>query len=394
MEPTTQSIYRAGRNYWKKGRAGRVGFIIDAQDYFACFVESVLKAEHAVYIAGWDLDSQIELLRGDERPGFPTHLSGFLNYAVEKNPHLHINILNWDFSMIYTFKREYLLSRKFTQKAGGRIHFRLDNYLPPGASHHQKIVVIDDRIAFAGGIDLSHERWDTSRHLPDDPRRSDTWKVNYAPFHDVQMVVDGEPAAFLGELFRERWRYAAGKELPVPGPAPDDPWPSRCRPDIRDIDVAISRTQAGYREKPEIREVEALWVDAIASAKRHIYIESPFFTSAKVAGAISKRLYEKDGPEVVVVTRKKSHGWLEENTMDAIRANLVNRVRRVDNSGRFRIYYTEHPGREDILFEVHSKVLVVDDAFVRIGSSNIANRSMGLDSECDLSIETGVARMP
>src|SRR5690606_12684089 len=86
---------------------------------------------------------------------------------------------------------------------------------------------------------------------------------------------------------------------------------------------------------------------------------------------------------------KKSHGWLEENTMDAIRANLVNRVRRVDNSGRFRIYYTEHPGREDILFEVHSKVLVVDDAFVRIGSSNIANRSMGLDSECDLSIETG-----
>ena len=383
----TRSIYQAGRNYWKKGRAGRAGFIIDAQDYFACFVEAVLRAEHTVYIAGWDLDSQLQLLRGNEQPDFPTRLSEFLNYAVKKNPQLHINILDWDFSMIYTFKREYLLSWKFTQNAGRRIHFHLDDYLPPGASHHQKIVVVDDCLAFAGGIDLSHERWDTSRHLPDDPRRSDTWKEHYAPFHDVQMVVDGEPAAFLGELFRERWRYAVRKRLPVPGPVSADHWPLRCRPDLRDIDVAISRTQAGYREKPEIREVESLWVDAIASAKRWIYIESPFFTSSKVAGAISKRLYEKDGPEVVVVTRKKSHGWLEENTMDAIRAHLISRVRRVDSAGRFGIYYTWHPKRDDILFEVHSKVLVVDDVFARIGSSNIANRSMGLDSECDLSVE-------
>ena len=384
----TQSVYQEGRNFWKKGRAHRVTFIIDARDYFAAFVEAVLKAERSVYITGWDIDSQLTLIRGEEVPDFPVQLGEFLSYAVHKKPQLHVNILDWDFSVLYTFKREYLPAWKFAWKTGRRVHFHLDNYLPPGASHHQKIVVIDDRIAFAGGIDLTHVRWDTPEHLPDDPRRSDPWEERYPPSHDVQILVDGEPAAFLGELFRQRWRYATRKELPLPEATASDPWPQMCIPDIHDIDVAISRTQGMYREKPEIREVESLWVDAIAAARRHIYIESPFFTSSKVAGAISKRLYEKDGPEIVVVTRKKSHGWLEESTMDAIRVHLVKRVKRVDADGRFGIYYTEHPGRPDDLFEVHSKILIVDDTFLRIGSSNISNRSMGLDSECDLSLET------
>jgi len=384
----TQSVYQEGRNFWKKGRAHRVTFIIDARDYFAAFVEAVLKAERSVYITGWDIDSQLTLIRGEKVPDFPVQLGEFLSYTVHLKPQLHVNILDWDFSVLYTFKREYLPAWKFAWKTGRRVHFHLDNYLPPGASHHQKIVVVDDRIAFAGGIDLTHVRWDTPEHLPDDPRRSDPWEDRYPPFHDVQMLVDGEPAAFLGELFRQRWRYATRKELPLPEATASDPWPQMCIPDIHDIDVAISRTQGRYREKPEIREVESLWVDAIAAARRHIYIESPFFTSSKVAGAISKRLYEKDGPEIVVVTRKKSHGWLEESTMDAIRVHLVKRVKRVDADGRFGIYYTEHPGRPDDLFEVHSKILIVDDTFLRIGSSNISNRSMGLDSECDLSLET------
>lgn len=385
---TTRSIYQQGRNYWKKGKAHRVSFIIDAQAYFKAFVEAVLKAERSVYITGWDIDSQLKLLRGDDKPDFPIHLGEFLNYAVRVKPHLHVNILVWDFSALYTFKREPLPAWKFRWKTGERVHFRLDKYLPPGASHHQKIVVIDDRIAFNGGIDLTHVRWDTPEHLPDDPRRTDPWEENYPPFHDVQMLVDGEPAAILGELFRQRWRYAAGKKLPVPEQTVSDPWPQSCIPDITEIDIAVSRTQGRYREKPEIREVEALWADAIASARRHIYIESPFFTSSKIAGAIAKRLYEESGPDIVVVTRKKSHGWLEESTMDAIRAHLVRRVQRVDTAGRFGIYFTEYTGRADLLFEVHSKVLIVDDTFLRIGSSNVSNRSMGLDSECDLSLET------
>jgi phospholipase D1/2 len=36
---------------------------------------------------------------------------------------------------------------------------------------------------------------------------------------------------------------------------------------------------------------------------------------------------------------------------------------------------------------VHAKVMVIDDVLLRVGSSNLNNRSMGLDTECDLAIE-------
>ncbi len=36
---------------------------------------------------------------------------------------------------------------------------------------------------------------------------------------------------------------------------------------------------------------------------------------------------------------------------------------------------------------VHSKVMIVDDGFLRVGSANLNNRSMGADTECDLAFE-------
>src|SRR3546814_6046315 len=51
------------------------------------------------------------------------------------------------------------------------ITFKFDSAHPIGAAHHQKIVVIDDALAFCGGIDMTADRWDTLAHLEDDPRR-------------------------------------------------------------------------------------------------------------------------------------------------------------------------------------------------------------------------------
>ena len=38
---------------------------------------------------------------------------------------------------------------------------------------------------------------------------------------------------------------------------------------------------------------------------------------------------------------------------------------------------------------VHAKLCIVDDELVRIGSANLCNRSMGLDAECDVTVEAG-----
>ena len=95
---------------------------------------------------------------------------------------------------------------KLRMQAPPRFHFRLDGMHPKGASHHQKMVVVDDAVAFVGGIDLSRWRWDTPSHQPDDPRRIDPDGRPYPPFHDMMMMVEGEVAERLGELARERWR--------------------------------------------------------------------------------------------------------------------------------------------------------------------------------------------
>ena len=42
---------------------------------------------------------------------------------------------------------------------------------PVGCSQHEKLAIIDDRLAVCGGIDLTSDRWDTRAHLPEDPRR-------------------------------------------------------------------------------------------------------------------------------------------------------------------------------------------------------------------------------
>src|SRR5205823_4901455 len=104
-------------------------------------------------------------------------------------------------------------SLKLGWNTPSRVHFRLDNMLPVGASHHQKIIVVDDALAFSGGLDLTIRRWDTSRHAVNDPNRCDPAGQSYRPFHDVQMMVDGDAARVLAELARERWGRVADERV-------------------------------------------------------------------------------------------------------------------------------------------------------------------------------------
>jgi phosphatidylserine/phosphatidylglycerophosphate/cardiolipin synthase-like enzyme len=74
--------------------------------------------------------------------------------------------------------------------------------------------------------------------------------------------------------------------------------------------------------------------------------------------------------------------------MHVLRARLVRKLQAADRFGRFHIYYPHIDGlKEGTCIDVHSKIMVVDDAFLRIGSANLNNRSMGLDTECDLALE-------
>ncbi len=391
---TTYRILKPGDNCWRLAPARRVAFLIDGAAYFRAFRAAAMRTRQCLLMVGWDIDSRVRLVREAVADGLPDRLCDFLNAVVSRPRGPHAYVLTWDFAMLYALDREWLPLYKLDWRTHRRLHFRMDGRHPPGGSHHQKVVVVDDDVAFVGGLDLTRARWDTPEHRPGDPRRVDvSGAAPYRPFHDVQMLVQGEVAAVLGDLVRDRWRRATGQPLAAPS-VKGDAWPPDAVADVENVSVAVARTDPAFDHHPEVREVELLYRDAIRSARRYIYIENQFFTAPAIADALAARLCEPDGPEVIMVTGLRSDGWLSQRTMDVIRGRMVQRLREADRHGRLRVYYPEIPGLYEQCLNVHSKLMIVDDAFVRIGSANLNNRSMGIDTECDLALESmGDARV-
>ena len=344
----------------------------------------MLRAEQQILLIGWDFDTRI-CLDYSADDGAPVELGAFLTWLPKNRPGLNIYILKWDIGALQLLNRGTTLLRVARWAASDQIHFKLDGAHAAGGSHHQKIAVIDDKLAFCGGIDMAADRWDTRDHRDrDEHRRRPTTHRRYGPWHDATMAVDGKVAQALGELSRKRWLVAGGEEI-APPVASGDPWPEELKADFSDIDIAIARTRAQYRDITPVREIEALYVDMIRGAKRFIYAENQYFASRVIAKAIIDRLEEPDPPEIVIVNPSGGKGWLDDEVMSPARAALMHRIGKSDRQGRFAIYCPVTAGGEDIY--VHSKIMIVDDRQLRVGSANINNRSMGFDSECDLMID-------
>ena len=380
-------MLQTGRNCWRIERAQRAAMIVDAADYFRLARQAMLMARQQILLIGWDFDSRIDLHAG-ETDEAPTELGAFLTWLPKRNPGLQIHILKWDVGAIKLLGRGTTIFRLARWAASDNIHFKLDGVHPVGASHHHKILVIDDRLAFCGGIDMTADRWDTREHRDKDPgRRRPTTRRRYGPWHDATMAVDGPAAQALGDLARDRWKIAGGSPISAPS-ARHSVWPKALKPMFREVDVAISRTRGANPDQKPIREIEALFVDQIGRAKRFIYAENQYFASRKIGRAILDRLAENDGPEIVIVNPKSAQGWLDGTAMSPARARLLRAIGEADKHGRFRIYSPVTKGGEDIY--VHAKILIVDGEVLRVGSANFNNRSMGLDSECDATIDCGL----
>ena len=390
IEAAAETVLRDGRTHWRREAAARVAFLVDGEAYFAAFRAACLEARHVIRIVGWDIHSRMRLVPGDPEDGLPAELGPFLNALLHRQRGLRIDILVWDFAAIYTIEREPLplLNREWRRHRRLRLRFAADH--PLGASHHQKIAVIDDAVAFVGGLDLTMRRWDSSEHRPHDPRRIDPSGEPYGPFHDQQMLVDGAAAQAVGELARERWRTAIGAPLP-PVDADEDPWPASVRPALHQVRVALARTEPAYQGRPEVREVYEMWLAAVATAQRSLYIENQFLTAGAIANALERRLAARQGPEIVIVLSHSCHGWLEQTALADCQARVIHRLRAADRHGRLRILCPvvgpSEKEEDDGWVRVHGKALVVDDRLVRVGSANLSNRSLGVDTELDLAIE-------
>jgi phospholipase D1/2 len=389
------------RSVWRLARAEESAVVVDAEGYFKAFYQAALRAESYILIAGWQFDTEVSLLRGRdaEQAPLPICLRPFLNALLARRPNLQIYLLAWDFSIVYAMEREWLQEERFGDGSPDRMHFVFDEHPNAVASHHQKFVVIDGKVAFVGSTDLCDARWDDRRHAQENPHRVNLGGDLGRPNHEVQAGVSGEAAEALVELFQSRWRDAtgAGITLPaVPSVRAEEltlaAVVAELKPDVvlplRANQVGIVRT-APSPDGEVTKETLVLFTSAIASAERFIYLETQYFTSRSIAAAFVTRLSDPDRPklELVFVLPKKADNSKEKFALGEAQSDALGTIEAAAQSGgheiRFLCTATACNENERTTF-IHSKVLIVDDRFLSVGSANLTERSMGLDSELSL----------
>jgi phospholipase D1/2 len=393
--PDHVAILQPGPNVWRLTTAETSGVIVDAADYYHAFYWAARNARRSILVSGWEFDSGVPLLRGADAPvGAEVRLLKFLNGLCERNPDLYVCLLAWDFHLVLAGEREWLQRVYFHWLTHEHLHFRLDESPVAGGSHHQKFVVIDGRLSFLGGMDLRDACWDDRRHLAVNPDRLSRGRP-HKPYHDVQVYLTGgaTPRA-LEQYFFERWQRAGGTPPPLRPPLTggDDLRP-RGAVVLGAAQVGLSRTEP-HADAPAIREVECLIEDAIAGAERLVYIETQYFSSRRIRDALVRRMRDvgRSRLEIIVVVNERAEAIKEEIAVGLRQTKNIEELRTVaaDAGHALGCYFPLPAGGvadDSVATYIHSKLMIVDDRFLTIGSANFTNRSMGIDSELHASWE-------
>lgn len=346
--------------------------IIDNAAYFRAARTALLSARRQVWLLGWQFEPQTRL-----RPDVDDEtLGSLLKRIAAERPELSVRVLIWRAALPIALSERGMPHLALPYFRRTNVNFCLDASHPFGASEHQKLLVVDDDVAFCTGADFVSNRWDRWTHPDQDPARETSWGRATPARHSATMRLRGAAAVQLGAVARRRWERAVGEKVSAVR--------AGSGPSLAESSTRILRTEPPFGGVPEVREAEEHCLEAIRSAKRTIYLENQYFSSATVARALAERLAERAGPDVLLITGGRAPSLFDRLTMDPPRNMIVGWLRGQDPHGRLGIYAPETDGGAEVL--VHSKMLITDDR-IRVGSANLSNRSFGYDSECDVSVE-------
>jgi phospholipase D1/2 len=371
------------------------GVLVDGRDFYRAVYDACSRAKRTIVMVGWQFETKVDLLRGDDATGceHPPQFIDFLRELCEQNPELEIYLLAWDASAVFTFEREPLQRLMFTLRGHKRIHFKMDNCHPVGASAHQKYVIVDRSIAFLGGMDLCGGRWDDREHRAEAPHRCSRGKP-YHPYHDVQAYLTGDGVDVLRAWFCERWKCATEHELCLPD-VPRETIEIEPTFTVTAPRIGLSRTIPCLEDPPieRVKELYHLHLRAFAAAERLIYIENQYFSCDEIAAALIARMEQRAAPplQIIWVLPEKSSGFKERISIGAYQQQLLEHLTVVAarTGHKLGVYYpavVDNTGADVAIF-VHAKVLAVDDRFLLVSSANTSNRSMGFDSELGIAWE-------
>jgi phosphatidylserine/phosphatidylglycerophosphate/cardiolipin synthase-like enzyme len=362
-----------GPGGWSEGepppRAGNiVDLLVDGAEAVPAIAAAISQARFHVHLAGWHF-----------APDFPFERTQTLRELLAATAErVDVRVLAWAGSPLplFTPDRGHVRRAREALAGGTRVRCELDDRERPFHCHHEKLVVVDDRIAFVGGIDLTTlggDRFDTSRHPA---RGSRGW-------HDAALRLEGPIVADVAEHFRERWESAAGEPLSPPEvPA-----------SAGDVEAQLVRTvpECLYSPVPrgDFRVLEA-YVRALRAAERFVYLESQFLWSPELVAVLAAKL--RDPPQddfrlVVLLPAKPNNG--EDDT----RGQLAVLVDADDGAGRFLPCTLYQVGSRWTPVYVHAKVGIVDDEWLTVGSANLNEHSLFNDTEVNVaSWDSGLAR--
>lgn len=366
-------------------RAEKAALLIDNSAYFSAAAQAIRRARHSIWLIGWEFDPRtvLEPDRSDQTIG------SLLNEVGRSRPGLQIKVLIWRAALPVALSKGLMPHRAWLWFRNSSVDFRLDDSAPAGACLHQKLLVVDEHVAFCSGADFARNRWDDMQHAGRSELRARACGRQVPPRHSSTMLVEGRAAQALAAEAQARWQAATGERIPNAAPAVpgDSCWPAELKPDFRDVPLCISRTLPLSGRMPAVRENASSYLAAIAGAQDSIYIETQYFTSSTIADELIEKLQDPDGPEILLVTGQHSPSFFDRAVMDPARDVLLEKVHKADRFGRFAALAPRARNGEPIL--VHSKLMIVDDRLLHLGSSNLSNRSLGYDRECDLTVSLG-----
>ena len=344
-----------------------VEVLIDGEQALPTIAEELRRAQSHVHLAGWHFSPGFAL----EREGEVVVLRNLLANLAER---VDVRVLVWAGAPLPLFRPSRRDMRKIQEglTAATKIECALDAKERPMHCHHEKTIVIDDRVAFVGGIDLTSEsgdRFDANRHPP---RPSIGW-------HDACARLEGPAVADVAEHFRMRWHEVTGKKLPS----------VRASEHAGDVDVQIVRTvpEHVYAATPggDFRILES-YVRAFKAAERFIYLENQFLWSPEIEAVLRDKILNPPHADfrlLLLLPSKPNTG------VDDTRGVLASLIEADDDansdSGRLLActLFARSANRTNPIY-VHAKIAVVDDTWLTIGSANLNEHSLFNDTEMNI----------
>jgi phosphatidylserine/phosphatidylglycerophosphate/cardiolipin synthase-like enzyme len=369
--PDDGRLWAAGEPPPRAGNA--LDVLIEGSAYFPAFEQAIRGARRSVLIAGWCISPEFAVLR-DEPPVLLRELLGEAAQSVD------VRVLLWAGAPVPVSALRRAAVRKGRDELvrGTRIKVALDSKERPLHCHHEKLVVIDDEVAFVGGMDLTHlsgDRYDTPEH----PARG------RMGWHDVASRLRGPAVADVARHVAQRWHAVTGERLET-------------QPDgvasAGDSELQIVRTvpEKLYAFAPhgDFRIIEA-YLRALRSAEHLIYLENQFLWSPEVVSVLADKLRRPPADDfrlVVMLPGRPNTG------QDDTRGQLAVLAEADGDQRRFlATTIRAHTGNTSDRVYVHAKVGIVDDRWLALGSANLNAHSFYNDTEVNVvTCEPALAR--